>query len=220
MVRALSELFNQSNGTRKSVQGDFPFTWVLQAGRIGTFYKLILHEWSQYMSPRNKLKIAIIFMALFFSANVWAEELKKPIAQSADKRFVNYSDGTTLDNKTGLLWMTQDYWQREAKWVNWYTANEYAQRMNNKDFAGHRDWRLPTPEEAATLYDRRKRNVDKDDDKIFIDSMFPKGAGWGTWTSAEKSNKAVAFSYKDEGGQAYQDKISGVDAFLRLVRNN
>ena len=172
------------------------------------------------MSPRNQLKIAIIIMSLFFSANVWAEELKKPIAQSADKRFVNYSDGTTLDNKTGLLWMTQDYWQREAKWVNWYTANEYAQRMNNKDFAGHRDWRLPTPEEAATLYDRRKRNVDKDDDKIFIDSMFPKGAGWGTWTSAEKSNKAVAFSYKDEGGQAYQDKISGVDAFLRLVRNN
>ena len=172
------------------------------------------------MSSRSTLKIAIIFLALFFSANVWAEGSKKQIAQSADKRFVNYSDGTTLDNKTGLLWMTQDYWQREAKWVNWYTANEYAQRMNNKDFAGHRDWRLPTPEEAETLYDRRKRNVDKDDDKIFIDSMFPKGAGWGTWTSAEKRNKAVAFSYKDEGGQAYQDKISGVDAFLRLVRNN
>jgi len=220
MVRALSELFNQSNGTRKSVQGDFPFTWVLQAGRIVKLYKLILHEWSRYMSSRNKLKIVIIFMALLFAANIGAEVLKKPIAQSADKRFVNYSDGTTLDNKTGLLWMTQDYWQREAKWVNWYTANEYAQRMNNKDFAGHRDWRLPTPEEAATLYDRRKRNVDKDDDKIFIDSMFPKGAGWGTWTSAEKRNKAVAFSYKDEGGQAYQDKISGVDAFLRLVRNN
>jgi hypothetical protein len=80
MVRALSELFNQSNGTRKSVQGDFPFTWVLQAGRIGTFYKLVLHEWSRYMSPQNTLKIAIIFMSLFFYANVWAEELKKPIA--------------------------------------------------------------------------------------------------------------------------------------------
>ena len=78
---------------------------------------------------------------------------------------------------------------------------------------------MPTAKEAATLYDRRKRNTDKDGDKIFIDSMFPKGAGWGTWTSDEKRNKAIAVSYKDEGGQAYQDKIAGTDAFLRLVRN-
>ena len=164
--------------------------------------------------------LGMFLLALIFSANSWAEGLanQKPIAQSADKRFANYADGTTLDKKTGLLWMTQDYWQREANWVNWYTANEYAQRMNHKSFAGYTDWRLPTPEEAMTLYNRRKRNIDKDGDKIFIDTMFPKGAGWGTWTSEEKRNKAIAVSFKDEGGKAYQDKISGVDAFLRLVR--
>jgi len=168
----------------------------------------------------TKIGTAVVFLALFFCGSVWAEGLvnKKPIAESADKRFANYGDGTILDRKNGLLWMTRDYWQMEAKWVNWYTANEYAQRMSNKNFAGYRDWRLPTPEEAATLYDRRKRNVDKDGDKIFIDSMFPEGAGWGTWTSEEKRNKAIAVSFKDEGGQAYQDKISGTDAFLRLVR--
>ena len=120
------------------------------------------------MSIRNTTwtEIGLICISLLFSINVWAEGLanKKSIAQSADKRFVNFSDGTTLDKKEGLLWMTQDYWQSQAKWVNWYSANEYAQRVNNKDFAGYRDWRLPTPEEAATLYDRRKRNVDKDGD--------------------------------------------------------
>ena len=128
------------------------------------------------MSSLNTARIGIVCLVLFFSVNVWAEGRvnQKPIAQSADKRFANYADGTTLDNKTGLLWMTQDYWQREAKWVNWYNANEYAQRMNNKDFAGYRDWRLPTPEEAASLYDRRKRNVDKDGDKIFSTPCFPK----------------------------------------------
>ena len=175
------------------------------------------------MSIQNTTRrwIGIICLSLFFSTHVWAEELakKESIAQSADKRFVNFSDGTTLDKKKGLLWMTQDYWQREAKWVNWYSADEYAQRINNKDFAGYRDWRLPTAEEAASLYDRRKRNIDKDGDKIFIDSIFPKGAGWSTWTSEEKRNKAVYVSFKDEGGKAYQDKISGTDAFLRLVRS-
>lgn len=178
----------------------------------------VLREWSGNMLSRNITRIAvgIIFLVLLLSTSVWAD--KKPIAESADKRFANFEDGTTLDRKTGLLWMTRDYWQMKAEWVNWYTANEFAQRMNNKDFAGYRDWRLPTPEEASSLYDRRKRNVDKDGDKIFIDSMFPKGAGWGTWTSEEKRNKAITVSFKDEGGQAFQDKITGIDAFLRLVR--
>ena len=169
---------------------------------------------------RHLLKSALVSWILIFSTVVSAQDFenKKPVLESADKRFANFEDGTTLDRKTGLLWMTQDFWQLESKWINWYTANEYAQRMNNKKFAGYEDWRLPTPEEAKSLYDRRKRNLDKDGDKIFIDTMFPKGAGWGTWTSEEKRGKAVAISFKDEGGGSYQDKISGSDAFLRLVR--
>ena len=172
-----------------------------------------------FAESRNttRIGVGIFFLVLLFSTSVGAD--KKLIAESADKRFANYEDGTTLDRKNCLLWMTRDYWQMNAKWVNWYTANEYAQRISNKNFAGYDDWRLPTPEEAATLYDRRKRNVDKDGDKIFIDNMFPEGAGWSTWTSEEKRNKAITVSFKDEGGQAYQDKISGRDAFLRLVRS-
>ncbi len=162
------------------------------------------------------LCVSVVCFPMFASAK--AAEPKKPVAQSSDRRFSDFGDGTVLDTKTGLMWMKKDYWQREGKWVNWYTANEYAQRMNNKNFAGYDDWRLPTPDEAASLYDRRKRNVDKDGDKIYLDRMFPKGAGWSTWTSEEKSSKAVVVSLKDEGGSAYQDKITGVDAFLRLVR--
>ncbi|MBT6408987.1 MAG: DUF1566 domain-containing protein, partial [Nitrospina sp.] len=100
------------------------------------------------MLSRNTIGtgVVIIFLALFFSTNIFAEgrASQKPIAESVDKRFANYAVGTTLDRKTGLLWMTQDYWQRETKWVNWYTANEYAQRMNHKKFGGYDDWRLPT----------------------------------------------------------------------------
>ncbi len=157
-------------------------------------------------------------LCLPLAAFAKTQDAKKPVASSADKRFQDFGDGTVLDSRTGLMWMKKDYWQREGKWVNWYTANEYAQRMNNKEFAGYSDWRLPTAEEAASLYDRRKRNVDKDGDKIYLDRMFPKGAGWSTWTSDEKSSKAVVVSLKDEGGSSYQDKITGTDAFLRLVR--
>ena len=164
--------------------------------------------------------VAIVLVFLFYGPSVLADAIKtkKPIAFSVDKRFQDLGDGTILDTKSGLMWMKQDYWQKEGKWINWYTAVEYAQRMNHKNFAGHSDWRLPTPEEAESLYERRKRNVDKDGDKIYLDRMFPAGAGWSTWTEKEKKNKAIVVSLKDEGGAFYQDKISGQDAFLRLIR--
>jgi len=150
---------------------------------------------------------------------VGAETIKvKPIKASSDKRYEQFLDGTILDKDTKLMWMSYDYWQMEHNWVNWYTANEYVQRINNKKFAGYSDWRLPSVEEATTLYERRKRNTDKDGDKIFIDSLFPKGAGWSTWTSDQKQNKAFVVSFKDEGGKSYQDKVAATDAFLRLVR--
>ena len=167
------------------------------------------------------LFVAVIFgFQALLVTTLWAEESspRKPVSKSADQRFLDYGDGTILDAQTGLMWMKRDYWLIEKKWVNWYTAREFAQRMNNKNFAGYDDWRLPTPEEALKLYNRRRQNIDKDGDKVFIDRIFPKGGGWGTWTSSEKGGQAIVISYKDEGGQAYQDKIHGSDAFLRLVR--
>lgn len=164
--------------------------------------------------------LAVLGFQVSLVSTLWAGDSmqKKPVAKSADQRFLDFGDGTILDTRSNLMWMKRDYWQIEKKWVNFYTAKEFAQRMKNKKFAGYDDWRLPTPEEALQLYDRRKRNIDKDGDKVFIDRIFPKGCGWGTWTSAEKGAQAIVISYKDEGGRAYQNKINGPDAFLRLVR--
>ncbi len=145
---------------------------------------------------------------------------KTPVAQSADQRFQDFGDGTILDAKSKLMWMKMDVWQTEGKWLNWHMANEFVQKANNKKFGGYSDWRLPTPDEAQSLYEPNKINEDKDGDKIFIDPIFPKGAGWATWTSEDKSDKARVVSYKDVGDQSYQDKISGRDAFVRLVRKH
>ena len=168
----------------------------------------------------STIGILITTFALGLIPITRAEAVKiKLVKTSADKRFEAFADGTIHDVNTGLIWMSNDYWQMEHKWVNWYTAKEYVQRMNNKKFAGYTNWRLPTVKEATSLYNGRKRNIDKDGDKIFIDPIFFKGAGWSTWTSEEKQSKAFVVSYKDEGGETYQDKISGTDAFLRPVRD-
>lgn len=145
---------------------------------------------------------------------------KTPVAQSADQRFQDLGDGTILDTRSKLMWLKLDVWQTEGKWLNWHMANELAQKFNNKKFCGYSNWRLPTPEEAQSLYETNKVNEDKDGDKIFIDPLFPKGAGWATWTNEDKGDKAKVVSYKDIGEQTYQDKISGRDAFVRLVRKH
>lgn len=163
----------------------------------------------------------IVVLALLIPLSAMSKEKKTmaPVAQSADQRFMDYGNGTILDTKTKLMWIKADYWQTEGKWLNWYMAKEFVQKVNFKKFGGYSDWRFPTQAEAQTLYERQKVNEDKDGDKIFLDPIFPKGAGWATWTNDEKGDKAIVVSYKDEGGQTYQDKISGRDAFVRLVRN-
>ena len=104
------------------------------------------------------LVILIIFLVLAFASTAFSIEIGKPVAESADKRYAKFPNGTILDRKTNLIWMEKDYCQMEAKWVNWYTAREYAQKMNHKRFGGYQDWRIPTAKEAESLYDRRKRN--------------------------------------------------------------
>ncbi len=163
--------------------------------------------------------IVVTFMVGMASIVNAEADKAKPIQTSSDQRYEKFLDGTVLDKKNSLMWMSSDYWQMEHKWVNWYTAKEYVQRMNNKKFAGYDDWRLPSVKEASLLYERRKRNTDKDGDKIFIDSIFPKGSGWSTWTSEDKQNKALIVSFKDEGGKSFQDKVAATDAFLRLIRH-
>ena len=177
--------------------------------QLGSRLQIIITGW-----------LTIVALSIGIFSTAYAETKKiKIIKLSSDQRYEKHLDGTILDKKNGLMWMSSDYWQMEHKWVNWYTAKEYVQRMNNKKFAGYNDWRLPSVKEANLLYERRKRNTDKDGDKIFIDNIFPKGAGWSTWTSEDKQNKALIVSFKDEGGKSFQDKVTATDAFLRLVRH-
>ena len=92
---------------------------------------------------RRRLLGGFVFAVFGFQAllvsTLWAGDSisKKPVSQSADQRFLGYGDGTILDKKSNLMWMKLDYWLVEKKWVNWYTAKEFAQRMNNKRFAGY-----------------------------------------------------------------------------------
>ena len=66
-----------------------------------------------------------------------------------DNRFIAYDNGTVLDTWTDLMWAVRD----NGSHVNWREAKSYC---DNYRRGGYTDWRMPTQDELAGLYDTSK----------------------------------------------------------------
>lgn len=72
-----------------------------------------------------------------------ANEIKR------DGRFIAYDDATVLDTKTNLMWAAKD----NGANIAWDDAKSYCEKYKG---GGYADWRMPTSDELAGLYDSRK----------------------------------------------------------------
>jgi len=76
-----------------------------------------------------------------------------PVTEIArDSRFAAYSDGTVLDNDTGLMWASTD----NGGPIVWDDAKSYCRNYKG---GGFRDWRMPTLNELTALYDPSINNT-------------------------------------------------------------
>jgi len=75
---------------------------------------------------------------------------------------VDNGDGTITDRATGLMW--QKSGSSRAKL--WKRAQTYVKQLNEDQFAGYSDWRLPTIDELASLVEREKVHG------VYIDPIF------------------------------------------------
>jgi hypothetical protein len=66
-----------------------------------------------------------------------------------DGRFTAYDDGTVLDTRTGLMWAAKD----NGSDINWSNAKRYCENYRT---GGYTDWRMPTQDELAGLYESNK----------------------------------------------------------------
>ena len=66
-----------------------------------------------------------------------------------DERFIAYADGTVFDTRTNLMWAAKD----NGSSINWANAKNYC---DNYRGGGYSDWRMPTQDELAGLYDAGK----------------------------------------------------------------
>ena len=62
-------------------------------------------------------------------------------------------------------------------------VREFAETLNRKRFAGFSNWRLPTTNEAKSLFDKNMKNTDNSGKTIFLSNLFDSGCSSLCWTS-------------------------------------
>ena len=63
--------------------------------------------------------------------------------------FVDNNDGTVSDLATGLMWAQED----SGAGMDWESALAWVQQLNEENYLGYSDWRLPNAKELQSLVD-------------------------------------------------------------------
>ncbi len=116
-------------------------------------------------------------------------------------RFVAYDDGTVKDTETGLMWAVKD----NGEDINWKEAKKYSE---NYRVGGYTDWRLPTLNELASIYDS-KNGYPMDCNKgykVYTNKLIHISC-WRVWTSETRGSDAASFNFnfgnRDRSLQSY-----------------
>lgn len=149
-------------------------------------------------------------------------EKTPPKETGKEGQFTSYDDGTVLDTKTKLMWMSRD----NGAAVSWPNAKKYAADDHG---AGYSDWRLPTLAEVTELYDKSKTRrtfcpaaVDElgatADEIHLLDSIHLTCTR--VWTSEERSDKpgsATVFDFHTGKDAGRPDTKEFVDTACRVL---
>jgi len=134
------------------------------------------------------------------------------------QRFNDNGDGTISDKKLNVMWKKDDSFQDLKKWINWFKSQEYFKKINEESFAGYSNWRLPTEDEAWSLFDLKKINTDKYGDDIYLDPIFGPGSVGVTWTSDTRDSAALIIQYED-GEKIWPSQYANMNMAVRLLRD-
>lgn len=122
------------------------------------------------------------------------------------------------DQKNDLLWAPKDSYQNLGKWINWDEITPYIRLINQVYLGGFSDWRLPTKDEAMTLYDPSFSNKDWEGEVVHIHPVFESKCSFYMWTGeVSEAGKALCLDLRD-GAVDYVEKSERERLATRLVR--
>jgi len=97
-----------------------------------------------------------------------------------DSKSIN-GDEAVIDHVTGLMW----HQSASDNVMSWGKAKDWIKNLNKRGYAGYKDWRLPTVEEAASLLESSEMNGN-----LYIDPVFDNKQKW-IWTGDSDSSDGV-----------------------------
>lgn len=116
----------------------------------------------------------------------------------AQERFIDNGDGTVTDTKTNLMWAQYDNLGN----INWHDAKAYCEWII---LSKYEDWRMPTIDELATLYDPNEKGYKADcGDRVRVTPKIHLSCGW-VWAKNPMTISAYAFNF--ERGYRYTDRM-------------
>jgi len=139
----------------------------------------------------------------------WSENYSNPDGQGFSNQFelkTIQGDAVVIDHASGLMWQQSG----SSEYMNYEEAKKWIEDLNNKGFAGFRDWRLPTLEEAMSLMEPEQSSG-----YLYIDPKFTHIPRW-IWTSDFYSS-AGAWVVVFSGGICYHYSFYDTNA-VRVVR--
>jgi hypothetical protein len=108
-----------------------------------------------------------------------------------DGRFIAYDDGTVLDTRTGLMWAAKD----NGSDINWQGAKSYCENFRG---GGYTDWRMPTQDELAGLYDKAKTYSSACGYDAHLTELI-RLTCTAPWASETRGSEAASFDFRDGG---------------------
>ena len=135
-------------------------------------------------------------------------------------RFLKRDDGTIYDSVTSVTWMANDSFLDLERDVSFSEAEDYVKETNKKKAGGYSDWRIPSIQEASSIFNKEKLNKDSKGGDIFLDSVFPPGAANCTWTSSTRGKEAQIMFYANGCPYWYEKNDKTISHAVRLIRRD
>jgi len=107
-----------------------------------------------------------------------------------DGRFIAFDNSTVLDTRTNLMWAAKDNGQS----INWYGAKKYCEKYRG---GGYTDWRLPTQNELAALYDSGKTQQPAADQNPLRLTKLIHLTACCPWASENQGSQAVYYDFSE-----------------------
>ncbi|MCX5816527.1 MAG: DUF1566 domain-containing protein [Proteobacteria bacterium] len=147
-------------------------------------------------------------MVVFFLIGTFitAEHVTAGETGKGGGRFIAYDNGTVLDTGSGLMWAAKD----NGSDINWQDAMSYCQ---NYQGGGYTDWRMPTLDELAGLYDADKSRPSayNRDYNIHVATELIDITHFAPWASETSGSTAANFNFyngKRNWSQKSNDNIT------------